>query len=65
MLLAKTEINISNRWVEVELYRTTNGAIEWIPVSEDKNIFNKGEYLEDGTTIDAYNQEISIYKYIQ
>jgi len=59
--LGQTEIMISGLLVEVFLWRNSVGNIQWIPANED--IFAPGGFLENGHTVEGYDDEIIISKY--
>ncbi len=59
--LGQTEIMISGLLVEVFLWRNSVGNIQWIP--NDPAIFDPGGFLENGHTVEGYDDEIIISKY--
>jgi hypothetical protein len=59
--LFETELMISGKPIEVAIYKNDRGNLEWHP---KENIFEKGEYCENGTIVEGYCQEIIIMKYI-
>ena len=60
--LATTTINISGREVQINLFNV-DGHLEWDPSGKDANIMEVGGFLDQGHTLEGYNQEIHINKY--
>lgn len=62
ILIATTEIDISGKVCKVDVYRNKDGNLEVIV--DEKDIFDTGGWLADGTCTEGYRDEIIISKFI-